>query len=80
LLKKCIREKPEDDEDSGAKRLFPDRQTNYTRKRLLLQYPIGGRFAHKYQEKCNIQGENSKKISAFGLKSEIDGAKIDGLI
>jgi len=56
LVKKCIREKPEDDEDSSAKRLFPDRRADYTRKRLLLQYPTGGRFAHKYQEKCNIQG------------------------
>ena len=80
MLKKCIREKPEDDEDSGAKRLFPDRQTNYTRKRLLLQYPIGGRFAHKYQEKCNIQEGNSESTVGFRLKSEIDGAKIDGLI
>jgi len=80
LFNKCIREKPEEDEDSSAKRPFPDRHTNYTRKRLLMQDPIGGQFAHKCQEKSNNYADNSRNLIASGLKYEIDGAKIEGRI
>ncbi len=42
LVKECIREKPEDDEDSGAKRLFPDRQARLYKKALTSAIPNWG--------------------------------------